>query len=45
VAVDQPPIPIDVEISDFRRLKILVDFGEQSDIGDSLHLCNARVTK
>lgn len=45
VAVDQKPIPIDVEITDFRRLKILVDFGEQLDIGDSLHLCNARVTK
>jgi hypothetical protein len=45
VAVGQEPIPIDVEVTDVRRLKILVDFGEQLDIGDSLHLCNARVTK
>ena len=37
--------PIELEISGIRRLKILVDFGEQMDIADHLNLSDARLTK
>lgn len=41
-----PPAELDLDIRGVRRLKILVDFGEdRSDAGDHLLLCNARVTK
>lgn len=41
-----PPFEIDLDMSGVRRLKILVDFGEdRSDAGDHLLLCNARLTK
>jgi hypothetical protein len=40
------PFEIDLDVSGVRRLKILVDFGEdRSDAGDHLLLCNARLTK
>ena len=39
------PITINVDITGVRRLSILVDFGQQLDIADHLHLCNARITK
>ncbi len=45
VAADAEPVPVDVAVTGVERLKILVDFGESMDIGDSLHLCNARLTK
>ena len=40
------PLDMDVDIQGVRRLQILVDFGDdQSDVGDHLNLCNARLTK
>ena len=34
-----------IDLQGATRLTILVDFGEQLDIGDHLLLCNARLTK
>ena len=34
-----------IDVRGVSRLTILVDFGEQLDIGDHLLLCNARLTK
>ena len=45
IAGDQPPQPIDVEISGAKRLKILVDFGQNLDSGDWLNLCDAKIVK
>ena len=45
VAGRDPPKPIDVDLSGVSELSILVDFGEQMDIGDQLNLCEARITK
>ena len=39
------PLALDVDITGVKRLKILVDFGEQLDIADCLDLCDARITK
>lgn len=39
------PISLNLDITGVRRLSILVDFGQQLDIADHLHLCNARITK
>jgi hypothetical protein len=39
------PWPLTLDISGVRRLRILVDFGQQLDIADWLNLCDARVTK
>ena len=40
-----PPLALQVDITGVKRLKILVDFGEQLDIADCLDLCDARITK
>jgi hypothetical protein len=37
--------PVDLDITGVKRLKILVDFGEEMDIADHLNLCDARLTK
>lgn len=43
---NDPPFEMDLDISGIRRLKVLVDFGEdRSDAGDHLLLGNARLTK
>ncbi|QDU93142.1 NPCBM/NEW2 domain-containing protein [Lignipirellula cremea] len=42
---DEQPVEIDLDITDVRRLTILVDFGEAGDIADHLDLCDARVKK
>lgn len=39
------PLPLSLDITGVRRLRILVDFGQQLDIGDWLNLCEARITK
>ncbi|REJ90976.1 MAG: hypothetical protein DWQ35_15395 [Planctomycetota bacterium] len=39
------PRQIDLDVSGVTELKILVDFGEQEDIGDHLNLCEARIVK
>jgi len=46
-AVDgqQAPVEIDVELAAARRLHFKVDYGENLDYGDRLHLVEARVTK
>jgi len=36
---------IDVDITGVRRLSILVDFGEDMDLGDQVNCCEARIVK
>lgn len=40
-----PPVPLDLDLRGARRLQITVDYGENLDYGDRLHLVEARVTK
>ena len=39
------PLALGLDITGVKRLRILVDFGEQVDIADFLNLCDARITK
>ncbi len=39
------PIALDLDIAAVKRLKIVVDYGENLDTGDWLNLCNARILK
>ncbi|MFV1968162.1 MAG: NPCBM/NEW2 domain-containing protein, partial [Pirellulaceae bacterium] len=40
------PIDLDIDVRGVRRLRVLVDFGDdRSDSGDHLNLCHARLTK
>jgi hypothetical protein len=41
----KPPTEIDVELGAARRLQLIVDYGENLDYGDRLHLIEARFTK
>jgi hypothetical protein len=41
----EPPVEIDVELGTARRLQLVVDYGENLDYGDRLHLVEARFTK
>ena len=41
----RPPVEIDLELGTARRLQLHVDYGENLDYGDRLHLVEARVTK
>ncbi len=45
IAGNQPPLPIDVQIAGAKRLKIVVDFGQNLDTGDWLNLCDAKIVK
>jgi hypothetical protein len=45
VSGSSPPQPVDVEITGAKRLKILVDFGQNLDSGDWLNLCDAKIVK
>ncbi len=45
IRAGETPLAIDLEIAGARRLTVLVDFGENLDIGDQLNLCEARITK
>jgi hypothetical protein len=45
IAGNQPAQPIDVEIAGVKRLKILVDFGQNLDTGDWVNLCDAKIVK
>jgi hypothetical protein len=40
-----PPVTVDLDITGVKRLKILVDFGQELDIADHLDLGEARLTK
>jgi hypothetical protein len=43
---DDEPFEIELDLEGVRRLRILVDFGDdRSDAGDLLYLCNARLVK
>lgn len=39
------PVQIDTSINNVQVLKIVVDFGDNQDLGDILHLCDAKLTK
>jgi len=39
------PRPLEVDISGVNRLKLVVDFGDDLDLGDWLDLCEARILK
>jgi hypothetical protein len=41
----EEPLSIDVDVSGARRLRLLVDYGANADIGDQLHLGDARLIK
>jgi hypothetical protein len=50
LAANDPPKELDFDVSQFARLSIIVDYGQEpgrlpSDIGDALDLCEAKVTK
>jgi hypothetical protein len=40
-----PPAELDLDLAGVRRLAILVDFGDDLDVGDHLNLCEARIVK
>lgn len=39
------PVALDLDVAGVKRLKIVVDYGENLDTGDWLNLCNARIVK
>ncbi len=41
----QAPIALEVDVTGKRRVTIIVDYGDQLDVGDRVHLCDLRVTK
>jgi hypothetical protein len=41
----EAPLELDLEVGGVRRLRILVDYSEDLDIGDHLNFCDARLTK
>lgn len=45
IAGDQAPHPIQLDIANIKRLKIVVDYGQNLDSGDWLNLCEARIVK
>ena len=45
IAGDKPPQSIQLDIAGVKRLKFLVDYGQNLDTGDWLNLCEARIAK
>jgi hypothetical protein len=45
VAGTDAPKPIELDMTGVRRLTVLVDFGDDFDVGDILDLCEARLLK
>ena len=43
--MDAPAVPIEVKLEKVRRLTLIVDFGDENDIGDHVLLYEARLTK
>lgn len=41
----QPAQPLELELTNVKRLEILADYGAGLDVGDRLNLCEARVSK
>ena len=42
---NEPPVVLDVSLRGVRRLALLVDYGDESDAGDHLNLCEPRLVK
>ena len=42
---EDAPRAIELDVSGVSRLKLIVDFGEDMDVGDALDLCEARLSK
>ena len=42
---EMEPMTLDMSISGVRRLKIIVDYGDNLDVADHLFLCDCKVTK
>ncbi len=45
VLSDEEPRELDLDVSQGKRLRIIVDYGDDLDISDYLNLCEARLTK
>ena len=45
VTGESEPIPLLLDITNRRRLAVIVDFSDDADIADQINLCNARFTK
>jgi hypothetical protein len=45
IAGNEPPRTIDLDIAGVKRLKLVVDYGQNLDTGDWLNLCDARIIK
>jgi hypothetical protein len=45
ISGSEPPLEIDVNISGKQKLRIFVDYGGNLDLGDRLHLVEARLVK
>jgi len=44
-AGEDPPHQLDIDVTGAMRLTIVVDYGDELDIGDHLNLCDARLIK
>ncbi|MCE9552440.1 MAG: NPCBM/NEW2 domain-containing protein [Planctomycetes bacterium] len=45
ISGNDPPHPIDIELKGVKQLVLIVDFGEQLDVGDYLNLCDGRLVR
>jgi hypothetical protein len=45
IAGEDPPHEINLDVTEVKRLKLVVDFGKNLDTGDWLNLCDARLVK
>ena len=43
--IDSTPLPIELDITGVKRLRFIVDYGQNLDTGDWLNLGNVRVVK
>jgi hypothetical protein len=42
---DDPPVEIALPLNEAKRLELIVDYADGSDVGDHLNLCNLRLIK
>jgi hypothetical protein len=45
IAGDAAPLAIELDVAGVKRLRIVVDYGQNLDTGDWLNLCSARIVK
>jgi hypothetical protein len=45
VVGESAPLPIELDVNGVKRLRVVVDYGQNLDTGDWLNLCNARIVK